>query len=134
MLPDPPLPGSPASWMRYAKSDLAFAKSPLPEKGLYEMLCFHAQQAAKKGVKAVLVYCGVEFPKTHVLERLIDLLPAEITRTPELSQAVILTPYATISRYPGIIGEELTQQEYGRAVQLAEAVVAWAASVIEEKA
>lgn len=63
MPPDRSDPGSPSDWLRYAEADLAFARIPLPEGGLYELLCFHAQQAAEKSVKAVLVKFGVPVPK-----------------------------------------------------------------------
>jgi len=56
---------------------LALASSSLPKDGLYSTLCFHAQQAVEKSVKAVLVLRGVEFPKIHSLPRLMDLLPAD---------------------------------------------------------
>ena len=49
MPPDSISPGSSADWLRYAKADLALAQVPLPAGGLYELLCFHAQQAAEKG-------------------------------------------------------------------------------------
>ena len=47
------VPGSAADWLARAKSDLAIAKAPLPEGVNYEDLCFHAQQAAEKALKAV---------------------------------------------------------------------------------
>jgi HEPN domain-containing protein len=37
------------AWLRYALADLAMAESPLPKGAMYEILCFHAQQAAEKG-------------------------------------------------------------------------------------
>ena len=49
---DRPTPGSSADWLARARSDLALAKVPLPEGAMYEDLCFHAQQAAEKAVKA----------------------------------------------------------------------------------
>ena len=55
MPPDPISPGSSEDWLRYAKADLALAQVPLPAGGLYELLCFHAQQAAEKSLKAVLM-------------------------------------------------------------------------------
>ncbi|MBP7829731.1 MAG: HEPN domain-containing protein [Kiritimatiellae bacterium] len=60
MPPDVPVPGSAADWLRHAKADLALARVPLPEEGLYLSLCFHAHQAAKKAIKAVLNF----FPNT----------------------------------------------------------------------
>ena len=41
-----------------------------------ETVGFHAQQAAEKLLKAWLSYLGVNYPKTHRLETLIDLLNA----------------------------------------------------------
>lgn len=70
-------------WMRRAQADLAFARIPLPEGGLYEQLCFHAQQAVEKSLKALLVQARVDFPNTHNLQRLIDLLPPEIPADPD---------------------------------------------------
>lgn len=62
-LPDP---GTPADWLRHARSDLALSRAAV-EGVLYENLCFHAQQAAEKGVKAVLVAGAITFPRTHNL-------------------------------------------------------------------
>lgn len=35
-------------WLRYAEADLALAGVPFPEKGMFELLSFHAQQAVKR--------------------------------------------------------------------------------------
>ena len=69
--------GSPIHWLRYALSDLELACAK-PSHVLLEMLCFHAQQAVGKAVKAVLLAQGVEFPKTHNLRVLFDLLAEQI--------------------------------------------------------
>ena len=52
MSPDPPEAGTPRDWLRHARSDLSLARIPLPENVLLETLCFHAQQAAEKSIKA----------------------------------------------------------------------------------
>jgi hypothetical protein len=51
-----------------------------------------------------LVSVGVEFPKTHNIEHLVDMLPAAVRRCPELQAVGWLTVYATILRYPGAQG------------------------------
>jgi HEPN domain-containing protein len=117
--------GSPDHWLRYAQADLDLARVPLPKRGMYEQLCFLAQQAAEKSIKAILVSAGVEFPRTHDLQALVDLLPAVIRRPPAVGVVARLTAYAVSSRYPGE-EEPVTEEEYREAVQLAEAVVAWA--------
>ena len=98
--------------------------------GLYELLCFHAQQAAEKSLKAVLIHYGIEPPRTHNLERLIDLLPASMTRERVLTQSARLTIFATSSRYPGS-QERVDEDEYIEAVRLAQDVVNWAAAMLE---
>jgi HEPN domain-containing protein len=40
-------------------------------------VCFHAQQATEKALTAVLVAYGIDFPRSHALERPIAPMPAE---------------------------------------------------------
>jgi HEPN domain-containing protein len=54
-------------------------------------------------LKGLLHELGKSFPKTHVLENLLDLLlPDDPTLRPLLPDAVRLTRYAVEYRYPGI--------------------------------
>jgi HEPN domain-containing protein len=69
--------GSPAQWLAYALSDLEVAEGPAGDNVLASTLCFHAQQAVEKSLKAVLVHRGIGFPRTHNLGVLMDLLPAD---------------------------------------------------------
>ncbi|MGE5598813.1 MAG: HEPN domain-containing protein [Bacteroidota bacterium] len=121
----PPEPGSPLDWLRYARADLALAKIALPEDGLYEQLCFHAQQTVEKCLKAVLIKMGIAFPRTHSIAHLVDLLPTEIPRTADLIDSAQLTGYATVFRYPGD-EEPVDKATYDEAVRIAESVLAWA--------
>ena len=118
-------PGSPQDWLRHARSDLELARTEGHDQILLEDLCFHAQQAAEKALKAVLVAHSVVFPRTHNLRTLIDLLPAEVAVSVQVQEAITLTDYAVSARYPGDL-EPIDQHEYSEAVQLAQAVVAWA--------
>jgi HEPN domain-containing protein len=62
-----------------AGDDLAIADLVLnSEIGVEWAARFHAQQAAEKAVKAVLVHLGIDFPKSHRLDLLAGLLPASI--------------------------------------------------------
>ena len=117
--------GSPREWIRYAEADLDLARMPLSRRGLYEHLCFHAQQAAEKSLKAVLVHLGIDFPATHNLQRLIDLLPEEVARTAPLLAAARLTAYAVSSRYPSE-EEAVQEEEYHDSLHVAETVLEWA--------
>jgi len=72
MPPDRPIPGSTGDRLTRAKADLAIARAPLPEGAFYEDLCFHAQQAAEKALKAVYQHYGWTFRYTHDLDELIN--------------------------------------------------------------
>jgi len=97
---------------------------------LLETLCYHAQQAAEKSIKAVLIRYEIAFPRTHNLRVLLELLPA-MCPVPELvAKSVALTDYAVMSRYPGEY-EAVTGDEYREAVRMAEAVLAWAERLIQ---
>ncbi len=122
--------GSPADWLRHARSDLVLAKSmPADEDVLRETLCFHAQQAVEKAIKAVLVLHNVPFPKTHNIGVLLDLLPPESPRDAALDEVAMLTEYAVSARYPGE-AEDVTEEELSAAVSTAERVLNWASSLV----
>ena len=129
MPPDKPKPGSAADWLRRAHSDLALASIALPAGVLYTELCFHAQQAAEKSIKAVLVHYGIEFRKVHNIDYLLTLLPKEVPLPSEVEDAVGLTSYAVALRYPGDY-EDVTEEAYREAIQAARVVVAWAEQII----
>lgn len=97
----------------------------------YHTSVFHAQQAAEKLMKAFLVRHQVEFPKTHDIKELRDLM-ATIDRelAERLSSADQLTPYGVEFRYPGdvspvdredarnrIVSAELIKEELLRALK-----------------
>ncbi len=130
MPPDPIAAGSAEDWLRHAKSDLALASKVSPgDDVLAETLCFHAQKAAEKAIKAVLVRLGAEFPRTHSVRLLVDLLPTAIRDDAALEPAVALTDYAVTTRYPGE-NEAVGQDELQEAIHLARAVIRWAESQI----
>jgi HEPN domain-containing protein len=52
-------------WLGKADVDLSAASVLLSVGELYEVVAFHAQQAAEKALKALLVARQVEFTKTH---------------------------------------------------------------------
>ena len=123
------MPGSSADWLRRAFSDLSLAGVPLPPGVLYTELCFHAQQAVEKSIKAVLVHYGVEFRKVHNLDYLFSLLPPNTLLPPEAEDVLELTSYAVMFRYPGDY-EEITEQEYQEAIFSARHVYQWAEQLI----
>jgi HEPN domain-containing protein len=125
MPPDLPQPGSAEDWLRHAESDFALCSHPPFENVLLESLCFHAQQAVEKSIKAVLVFHGVSFPRTHDIAALVtSIRNAGIHWSDDLDEAVDLTEYAVALRYPGI-HLAVDADELKRAVEIAHRVPVW---------
>ena len=125
--------GTPEDWLRRAKGNLALAKQRKPREAYWEDLCFEAQQAAEKAVKAVLRYSEIDFPKTHDIGELLALLGQSRPKIPqELWKGDDLSQYAVETRYPGP-AEPVTRSEYRQAVAVAQKVVKWAENIIEGK-
>lgn len=88
-------------WLAKAEDDLAVANIVVDAPaGVNWAACFHAQQATEKALKAVLVAYGIDFPRSHALERLIALMPAEPASTFDFEAVAELTPWAVAGRYP----------------------------------
>ena len=118
-------PDDPREWLNRARSNLALAKNRV--KGAYlEDLCFEAQQAAEKSIKAVMVMREIDFPYVHDLRRLLALLQDVGEEVPPpVARAGNLTRYASGTRYPGT-AEPVDEQRYRNAIEIAEVVVRWA--------
>jgi HEPN domain-containing protein len=118
-------PDDPREWLNRARSNLLRARKTL--RGVYvEDLCFDAQQAAEKAIKAIFVFRGLSFPYTHDLARLLKRLEDSGFKVPKyVREAKELTPFAAESRYPGLTGP-VTLKEHRRLVRVAEAVLHWA--------
>jgi HEPN domain-containing protein len=125
-------PTDPHTWLLYAKSNLLLAEKGGKLKGVrLEDLCFNAQQAAEKALKAVCLANDLEFPKTHSLVRLMDIIEvAGILIPANIKKADTLTQFAVETRYPSL-SEEITKQEYKEAILAAARVVFWAEKSIE---
>ena len=118
-------PDDPREWINRARSNLVRAQAMLP--GVYlqvEDLCFDAQQAAEKAIKAVLIARGAVFPPTHDLAGLLTILGQ--------NDEAIPPAIAVATRYPGAT-EPVTAEEHHRAVAIAEAVVTWADERVGEE-
>ena len=114
------------SWLQRAHSDLALGEVALATPGvMLEDACFHAQQCAEKGLKGLLAYLEIDFPRTHAIEVLLDLLKSKGVAVPEdVDEAFGLSQYAVQSRYPGI-WDAVTRQDADSALMLASLVLKW---------
>ncbi len=87
-------------WLRKADADLLTATRLLEAGGPFDAVCFHAQQAGEKYLKAVLAWTRQPIPRTHNLEDLLPLCVAVEPRWKRLAVDVtVLTPYAVELRY-----------------------------------
>jgi HEPN domain-containing protein len=91
------------AWLAKADNDRLSARRLLDAGGPFDAVCFHAQQACEKALKALLASADAPIPRTHNLEDLqarslavVGKLTADALRALELSE---LTPYAVEMRY-----------------------------------
>jgi len=64
-------PEDPREWLNRARSNVLLAQAQ--REGIYlEDLCFNAQQAVEKAIKAVLMQRAVEFPYVHDIHPAVD--------------------------------------------------------------
>jgi len=91
-------------WVDRAEADYAAALllRRSRKKHSRDLVCFHLQQCVEKYLKARLEQDGVAFPKTHDLEKLLDLvIRLEPLWSSLRASVAALTDYAVESRYPG---------------------------------
>ncbi|NQS97945.1 MAG: HEPN domain-containing protein [candidate division Zixibacteria bacterium] len=117
-------------WLKFARSDLHTAETDIPEV-LYEIRCFHAQQAVEKSLKAILIASGIEIRKTHKITEILNSLPKEISIPHFVKEAEKLTEYAITFRYPRAT-ESITREDWLNAVDLAKQVFEWAEETIKD--
>lgn len=98
---------------------------------LYEDACFHAQQCAEKALKALFVARDVDYPRTHAIEVLLDLLKAQGLVIPAgVDEAFALSQFAVQARYPGE-WEPVEEPEAVEALEQATLVLTWVENQVE---
>jgi HEPN domain-containing protein len=115
--------------LRLADRDIAVFEriKDVPEVHL-SMVCFHAQQAVEKSLKAVLFEKHVDFRRTHDLAELAALLHrAGISPPCADAELLKLNPYGVTFRYDDQDIELLTRDEAARIVR---AIRDWAATLV----
>lgn len=92
----------PAAWVAKADHDLLNIRNNLVADDVpWDTVCFHAQQAGEKLLKAYLLARGMAPERTHDL---VKLLSGCIAFDPSLNdlepECVILSAYGVLPRYP----------------------------------
>lgn len=108
------------AWLHKAEQDLAAARAlSAGESPLWDIVVYHAQQAAEKYLKALLVRRAIQPPRTHDLVLLLTLCVATAPGLVGLADdCAFLSPLAVLSRYPGD-GPETAAEDGERALRIA---------------
>ena len=119
----PEIPREVMGWVEKGEHDFLAAEHmmELAGEGLTDIVSFHCQQCAEKYLKAFLLYRGVDFPKTHDLRLLLDLIPTGVSLGLRREQVIPLNRYVIEGRYPGD-WEPITVAEAQYALEMAQAV------------
>ena len=118
-------------WLQRAESNLRIARGGRGEGIFLEDLCFEAQQAAEKALKALLIYLSDDFPRVHAFTLLLERLEQYVAVPEAIREVVELSDFAVQMRYPGDY-YPVSEDEYERALELAERVLDWAWSQVGE--
>ncbi len=120
-------------WLERIEQDLMALEAILNtgESAAWGAAGFHAQQAAEKHLKVLLVQAGVHPPKTHKMDELIaEVRAAGYSFQLFARECKLLNPYAVRIRYPE--QAPLPTAERGRAVIAAARTIIDAAKALIE--
>jgi HEPN domain-containing protein len=90
-----------SNWLYRANEDISVIKSLVESGTQYytSTICFHAQQACEKFLKAYLAYHDIDFPKTHDVDYLLERCK-EIDKEAFEIDVKSLTDFGVSVRYP----------------------------------
>lgn len=114
--------GAATDWLDFARGDLAAARVLLGADVPPRAAAWHAQQAAEKALKAVLVALGEAVPRTHDLLDLAARVGSAVSDLPATTALADLTFHAVQPRYPDDLAD-VDEADAQRAFATAEAVV-----------
>lgn len=118
--------------LRKAADDLYVARRLAADAGApVWILGFHAQQAVEKSLKAVLALHGIEFPRTHNLAMLLELLRrAGVAAPPDGDDLARLIPFGVVARYEAALGADEIDIDRQWAVDAAQRTSEWAEALL----
>lgn len=100
---------NPADWVYFAQSDLRLAYKALEEE-LYHLVCFHAQQAVEKFLKAQYAKLNKPIPKVHSLVELVHGLVIQIPEFEDFrDDCISLDRFYLPTRYPDALPGSLAE-------------------------
>jgi HEPN domain-containing protein len=119
-------------WLTSGDADLKVAKNEIgDDEEVYFVVCFHAQQAAEKYIKAYLIFLDIEPKHIHEIGELIEL---GLVKDPALKEfqerADTLTSYAVEVRYPDTPYKP-SKEEAEETIAIAEQVIGYIKNKID---
>ena len=108
-------------WLLKALSDLETARLVAATPGMRtDTAIYHCQQVGEKALKGFLAAQNDDIEKTHDVRKLLQACAAfDAAFLQWMPDAIVLNPYATIYRYPG-----LSSQKQPSRIELDEALLA----------
>jgi HEPN domain-containing protein len=102
-----------AEWIAKAEEDFAVAGREFAriESPAYNAVCFHAQQAVEKFIKAVIQERNLPVPPTHNLPVLAKLIDKGLPFAAMRGSLAALSQLAVSSRYPGYFANKRAATE-----------------------
>lgn len=116
-------------WVAKAEEDFVAADTLIAAGAeCADVIAFLSQQAAEKLLKAYLTWLQIDFPRTHDIGRLLDILAAADADTAErLANADALSDYGVEIRYPGespVLNIDAAKQAFALALQVRAVILA----------
>ena len=94
-----------AAWFAYAVEDIKSARA-LIDAGIYPAACFHAQQAAEKAFKGLLLFTGEPVGKIHSVAKMVGMVnELKYSEFEPLPKAGKLDVFYLTTRYPDMLPE-----------------------------
>lgn len=116
-----------------AGNDLIAGGATLATGEALDTVCFHAQQAVEKSLKALLALDDVEYPRRHDLGELVALVKLRVPEIGTREEGILtLAPYAVAARYDEAFAPELSEAR--AALDLARQVHEIAVKTVERRA
>ncbi len=95
-----------------AANDLIAAEATLATGRALDTVCFHAQQAVEKSLKALLALDDVEYPRRHDLGELVALVKLRVPEIGTMEDGIIsLAPYSVAARYDEAFAPETAEAQ-----------------------
>ncbi len=89
------------AWWQLAQTDARVAQLVMDTSPpAWHLVCFLSQQAGEKAIKALLELHHQPIPRSHDITLLVELSRADVAIDGVLDDAILLSGYGVIPRYP----------------------------------